>query len=505
MLDKNSKYAVFIIIFSGFLARLINIEQPLLEVAGWRQCYTASIARNFYYNGMNIFYPQVLSSGTTEGYVGGTEFNLYPFIVAILYQLFGLHEYLGRLVSIIAFCGGAFFLYKLTRKYAGNTSGLITLLFYTFNPYIFFYSRSFQPESTMLFFSITMLYFFSEWIDKEGWWRFALMTLCATLAFLTKLPTICLGLPLLYLCLKKYKLNFITQWKLWLFAALSLIITFLWYNHSKYVESIDGIALNPLSFKYYLKYSVYFLSNLSFYKKVFFAEVFVKDLIYVGSVFFVLGIIFTLKKKEFRYIHYWLLAIIIYFFLAAKEVEWHTYYTIPIIAPASILIGYAINNSLKLINAYKLTGTKRFVLQALFVIMTASLPLIGYHKITSRYKAERLEKDYPVQIAGKIVDETAHENDLIIGCIWGGPELLYYCNRRGWTMNSNGCSIGGIENLRRKGADYFVTTKQDEIDSSVLDYLKNKYETIRSTSEYLIVRLENSTSLLKDGRGGNEG
>ena len=59
MPDRNSKYAILIII-SGFLTRLINIKQPILEVAMWRQCETASIARNFYYNGMNIFYPQVL-------------------------------------------------------------------------------------------------------------------------------------------------------------------------------------------------------------------------------------------------------------------------------------------------------------------------------------------------------------------------------------------------------------------------------------------------------------
>jgi hypothetical protein len=488
MLSKNTIYAILIII-SGFLTRLINIYQPILEVAGWRQCYTASIARNFYYNGMNIFYPQVLHGGNTEGYIGGTEFNLYPFAVAILYKCFGIHEYLGRLLSVFAFCGGAFFLYKLTRKYMGNTSGLITLLFYTFNPYIFFYSRSFQPESTMLFFSIAMLYFFSEWIDKERWWQFVLMTLCATLAFLTKLPTICLGLPLLYLCLKKYKLNFITQWKLWLFATLSLIITFLWYKHAQYLSSIDGISLNTLSFSYYIKYSVYFLTNLPFYEKVFYAEVFERDLIYVGGVFLVLGIIFTLKKKEFRYIHYWLLAIIIYFFLAAKEVEWHTYYTIPIIVPASVFIGYAISNSLKLITAYKVTGIKRFVLQTLFVVMVVLLPFISYHKITGRYKAKRLEKDYPVQIAGMIVDETALENDLIIGCIWGGPELLYYSNRRGWTMNANACSIKGIETLKQDGADYFVTTKQDVIDSSVLDYLRNKYEVIRATDEYLVVKL----------------
>ena len=115
MLDKNTIYAITIIAV-GFLARLVNITKPILEVAMWRQCDTASIARNFYYNGMNIFYPQVMQGGTTEGYIGGTEFQIYPFTVAILYQIFGVHEYLGRLVSILAFCGGAFFLYRLSRN-----------------------------------------------------------------------------------------------------------------------------------------------------------------------------------------------------------------------------------------------------------------------------------------------------------------------------------------------------------------------------------------------------
>jgi hypothetical protein len=488
MLSKNTIYAILIIL-AGFLARLINITQPILEAAGWRQCHTASVARNFYYNGMNIFYPQTLNSGTTEGYIGGSEFNIYPFAVAILYKLFGVHEYLGRLVSIIAFCGGAFFLYKLTKKYAGNTTGLITLLFYIFNPCIFFYSRTFQPESTMLFFSITMLYFFSEWIDRAGWWRFALMTLCATLAFLIKLPTICLGLPLLYLCLKKYKLNFLTQWKLWLFAVLSLILTFMWYKHATYLTTIHGLSQSNLSFSTNMDYAIRYLPHLSFYKKVFFTEVFEKDLIYIGGIFLVLGIIFTIKKKELRYMHYWLLAIIIYFFLATDEVWRHTYYTIPIIAPASVLIGYAISNSIKLLTTYNVIGIRKIVLQSLFVIMVVTLPFISYHKITGRYSAKRLEKDYPVEIAGRIVDETALENDLVIGCIWGGPELLYYCNRSGWIMDSNVCSIERIERRRQEGADYFVTTKQNVIDSSVLDYLKDKYEVIRATNEYLIVKL----------------
>jgi hypothetical protein len=240
-----------------------------------------------------------------------------------------------------------------------------------------------------------------------------------------------------------------------------------------------------------------------FYVRVFFTEIFEKCLIYIGGIFFALGIIFTFKKKEFRFIQYWLLAIIIFFFIGAEKTAHHTYYTIPIIVPASILIGYAMSNSIKLINVYSM-GIKRVVLLAMYMLMVISLPLISYHKITGRYKAERLEKDYPIYEVGKIVDETIPKNDLIIGGLWGGPEILYYSNRRGWAMNTIGCSIGSIETLRQKGAKYFVTTALDAIDSSVLDYLKDKYKTIRSTNEYLIVHLENSTSLLKDAREDNK-
>ena len=351
---------------------------------------------------------------------------------------------------------------------------------------MFFYTRSFQPESTMLFFSIAMLYFFSEWIDREGWWRLVLMTLCAALAFLIKLPTICLGLPLLYLCLKKYKYNFIIQWKLWVFAFLSTIPVFLWYKHSYYLGSINGLTWSTFKLS---RISIYFDSY--FYGRVFFVEIFQKDLIYVGAIFLVLGIILTIKREDLRFIQYWLLAIIIFFFIGAEGTAHHTYYTIPIIAPASIFIGYAISNSLKLIAAYKITGTKRVVLLVLYITLIMSLPIISYHKITGRYKTKRLEKDYPIYNVGRVVDEITPKNNLIIGCLWGGPEILYYSNRRGWFNVAYGLSIEAIEGFRKKGAKYFVTTAtaQEKINNDVIEYLKNECEIIRSNNEYLIVKL----------------
>ena len=336
----------------------------------------------------------------------------------------------------------------------------------------------------MLFLSIAMLYFFSEWIDKEGWKRFALMTLCATAAFLIKLPTICLGLPLLCLCLRKYKYNFLVQWRLWLFVCLSIIPTFMWYIHSHYLVSINNLSWSNLQLS---NYSIYLGS--SFYSRVFYTEILERDLLFIGGVFLVLGIIFTFKKKEFGYIRYWLLAIIIFFFLGAEKTMVHTYYTIPLIAPASIFIGYAICNYTRLVFAYKITGIRKAILLAMYLLIVAPLPIIGYHKITGRYETKRLAKDYPVRDAGMVVDKIASKDDLIIGSLWGGPEILYYSNRRGWARGVYACSIEYIETCRHSGAKYFVTTKLDVIDSSVIDYLRKNYETIKSTNEYLIVKL----------------
>jgi hypothetical protein len=258
----------------------------------------------------------------------------------------------------------------------------------------------------------------------------------------------------------------------------------LWYKHSHYLVSINNLTWENLQLSSYLIYLDY-----SFYRRVFYTEIFERDLIYVGGVFLVLGIIFTLKKKEFGYIQYWLVAIIIFFFLGAEKTMIHTYYTLPVIAPASILIGYAISNSIKMIQAYEITGIRKIILLALYLLMVISLPIISYHKITGRYDTKRLSKDYPIYEVGKIVDKITSKDDLIIGSLWGGPEILYYSNRRGWATGTYDCSIGVIEGFRQEGADYFVTTAQDEIDSSVLDYLKDKYETIKSTNEYLIVKL----------------
>ena len=99
-LRKLNKYSVSLPIFIGFFLRIINLQSPIVGVHSWRQADTAAMARHFALNSTPIWLPQVDWSGATKGYVE-SEFPLFPFIVAQLYKVFGINEFLGRGLSVL--------------------------------------------------------------------------------------------------------------------------------------------------------------------------------------------------------------------------------------------------------------------------------------------------------------------------------------------------------------------------------------------------------------------
>ncbi|MBI5668935.1 MAG: hypothetical protein HZC41_13090 [Chloroflexi bacterium] len=85
------------------------------QYTSWRQTDTASIAHNLVYNRLNLFYPQIHWRGSGTGYVE-TEFQLYPFLTAVLYKLFGEQIELGLLLSFAFSVGTLVLFYALARR-----------------------------------------------------------------------------------------------------------------------------------------------------------------------------------------------------------------------------------------------------------------------------------------------------------------------------------------------------------------------------------------------------
>src|SRR5258706_14108098 len=173
-----SKYytAILIVVF-GILLRLPLVFLPLNYMTyPWRPADTASIAHNFAINGYRLFYPQINWGGAGPGYIEG-EFQLYPFIVALLYGLFGEHIWLGKLVSL-GFTSLTFIIfYALAHRLFKPRIALWALAFFVVSPLDVLYGVEFMPEATVLFFYITALFLFQKWLDDQ---KLVLLFLAAT-------------------------------------------------------------------------------------------------------------------------------------------------------------------------------------------------------------------------------------------------------------------------------------------------------------------------------------
>src|SRR5205809_6959308 len=81
--------------------RCYGLTAPLLDYHSWRQADTAAIARNYGTSGYRLAYPQVDWGGQTPGYVE-SEFPLYSYTLALLYGIFGVYDWIGRLITALA-------------------------------------------------------------------------------------------------------------------------------------------------------------------------------------------------------------------------------------------------------------------------------------------------------------------------------------------------------------------------------------------------------------------
>src|SRR6266576_206689 len=123
-------------------ARLVLVNQPYIDHWSWRQSDVATIARNLSENGFRFAYPQIDWAGDAPGYVG-TEFPVLPFVAAICYKFFGVHEWIGRTEAVILFAASLPFFFLLVRDLLGATAATCALFFYSFAPLNFFTSREF--------------------------------------------------------------------------------------------------------------------------------------------------------------------------------------------------------------------------------------------------------------------------------------------------------------------------------------------------------------------------
>jgi hypothetical protein len=143
------------IIVAGVLLRLYRLGAPVLDQHAFRQTQTASQIWLWDKVGFSPFEYNV------PVYGGGNwvlEFPWYQWIVFGFTSVFGLHEEIGRLVSIAAFVAAAYLLFEIGRRLLGSRAAAVAAVaFLTFTPITVFYFRAYLIDPLLLAVALLML------------------------------------------------------------------------------------------------------------------------------------------------------------------------------------------------------------------------------------------------------------------------------------------------------------------------------------------------------------
>jgi 4-amino-4-deoxy-L-arabinose transferase-like glycosyltransferase len=194
---KLGPLALILLILVGAGLRLEHITQPFVDKFSWREISTAMMAQNFYRGNWNILYPEVDWGGPGPNYQG-REFQIVTYITAILYNVFGQHEWVGRCVTVSFGLWGIFALYQLIRRVWDDERALVSAGLMSVLPGAVFIDRSFLPDPAMVALVNTSLWMLVAYCQTEKMYYLALSAFVGCLGGLTKLPGIIVGLPAIY-------------------------------------------------------------------------------------------------------------------------------------------------------------------------------------------------------------------------------------------------------------------------------------------------------------------
>lgn len=485
MSSKLIKYVLLL----AFLIRLYHIDFPVSGWHSWRQADTASIARNFNENGFNILYPQIDWRGNTAGYVE-SEFQAYPFLVSILYAVFGENNMWGRLLSVIFSIFTIYGLFLLVRKIINENIALWSAFIYAVIPLNIYYARAFMPESMMLMCIVYGIYFFVKWSDESKIKFLLYSALFISLSILLKIPTLYIGLPILFLAFPKYSLRLFTNLTLWFYAVLIIIPAAIWYWHAHNLYLQTGLSFGIWGFGEDKWGNFELLISPDFYNTVFFKSIAERHLTWAGFLPFAAGLFVKREHRNEKLFDYWLISVLIYFFIAAGGNKSHEYYQLPFILPASVFAAKAFAKYLPLNNIH-LSFTANKLRYTFFTLCLILIPVLSYLRVANFMKGE--DPKAVVFLMTEEVKKNTSSNDLIVTLCDGNPVYLYLSDRKGWFLTQLNFEFENIDSLKNLGAKYiageksFIKTKKE---AGVLEYLESNYTTISNNEKFFLIKFE---------------
>ncbi len=345
--DKKLRKVISVFFFVTVLHVIYSytgIYQHILErpcsIHASAQCQRASVALNYYNVDMNFFLPRIQRFNKDDG-ITGLEFPIIYYSAAILYKIFGFHDFYLRVISLLILSLGIIFFYLLVNRFIKSSIvSSIVVCSVILSPVLLYYSANFMPDAPALGFTIMAWYYFFRYLDAHKNKYLNLFVFFGTLGALIKaVSAMSFFIAIVIVIIDRFKpfkksneeLVFKKRSQLLTRTVFGLLVVFVWYVYAHWLTEYHGnagfsmipmIVKDAEGFQYVMKYLQNWIFQYYSYETYF--------LLVVAAIFTVLNfrkanrMLLTITVLYFG-------ACISYVYLFFNQFAHHDYYFIAIL------------------------------------------------------------------------------------------------------------------------------------------------------------------------------
>ena len=153
------KFSVIWCLFNALIGGFNHFNERPKGVHQGAQCDRASIALNYYHNGLNLLYPEVHENRCKDGIVS-CEFPLSNYLTAVVYKCLKYDEKYFRILTFLFVSIGMYALLLLLTLYIKTLAAYLLLFILNTSPILLFYASNFIPDASALGLSLAAWYLF---------------------------------------------------------------------------------------------------------------------------------------------------------------------------------------------------------------------------------------------------------------------------------------------------------------------------------------------------------
>lgn len=458
----QTHWPLVVLLIIVLVAHIPHLTAPPLDLHSWRQTDTAAVARNFGNESANIFMPRIDMRGANNG-VTGMEFPLYNYILFLLNSIIGFAHWHGRLLTLIFSLIGLTYFWGLARRRYDKQIAYLATVTLSLMPLWFFFSRNIQPDILMVSLAITSLYYGQTYVATNNKKHFYLSIIALSLACLVKIPAVFTAIPLAYVLGYKRIMKLLNVKDIGFSALILITPTALWYVWSAHLSSSYGLGqyfYGELSLAASLA-----IAKLKLYWSV--IRLYVLELkpsnylAYMGMLF---GLVYVWVRRDALPV-IWCGSIAMFLAIFANKSFYHNYYSLPLMPALSLLIALGIMYLYRM-----LKNDSKFVAYCL---------VSAYIIALSRYTIAVVKPFYALATPELItleetMDTISNKDDLVVTNYSGTPMMLYFANRKGWSVSDSVLTAQALISYRKQGAKYIARRIENLQDPS-------KYQLVGAT------------------------